>query len=49
MVTSIEAPFTLLQKPVKVLCFDPVKPSQMTLRLVPEVFNSIDMVSLFCK
>ena len=48
MVASIEAPFTPLQKPIKG-SFDPVKPSQMTLRLVPEVFYSIDVISLFCK
>jgi len=39
MITSIEAPFTLLQKPVKVIFFDSLKSTQMTLRLVPKILE----------
>ena len=46
MVTSIEAPFTLLQKPVKILFFDAVESTQMTLRLIPKILDSIDVVLL---
>ena len=44
MVSSIEAPFALLQKPVKVLWLDAIKATQMTLRLVPKVFDAVDVV-----
>jgi hypothetical protein len=47
--SSIEAPFTLLQIPVKTLRFDPIKTPQMALGLVPKILDSLDVVSFFCK
>jgi len=46
---SIEAPFTLLQIPVKAFWFYPVKASQMALGLVPKILDSVDVISFFCK
>ena len=42
MISSIESPFTLLQKPVKISTFYPVKPAHVTLGLVPEILKPID-------
>lgn len=47
MSAAIEAPLTLLQIPVKALLADSVKPAQMPLRLVPEVFDALDVVAAF--
>lgn len=44
MVASIEAPLALLQKPVKVLRLDAIKPPQVTFGLVPEILNPIDVI-----
>src|SRR5690349_18471413 len=41
---AIEAPFTLLQKPVEIVWREPLEPPQMPLRLVPEVLNAGDMM-----
>lgn len=49
MVTTIEAPFTFLQKPIKVLWLDAVKAAQISLCLVPEIFYPINMISLLGK
>lgn len=49
MVSSIEAPLTLLQKPMKILFLDSVEASQMTFGLVPKILNSIDMILLICE
>jgi hypothetical protein len=49
MVSSIESPFTLLQKPVKISTFYPVKSAHMTLGLVPEVLDPIDVILLISK
>ena len=46
MTFSIEAPLTLLQKPVEVVRFDAVVVSQRTLGLAPEVLDAVDVVSL---
>ena len=46
MVASIEAPFALLEKPIKVLRFDAVESPHVTLGLVPEILNSIDVIFL---
>ena len=46
MVASVEAPFALLEKPIKVLLFDSVETPHVTLGLVPEIFNSIDVILL---
>ncbi len=43
MVTSIQAPFTLLQKPVKNFLFYIVESTQMTLCLISIILDSIDM------
>jgi len=47
--SSIEAPFTLLQIPVKALWFDPVKAPQMALGLVPKILDSVDVSPFICK
>ena len=39
MVAAIEAPLTLLQKPVKVIRRQAVEATQMPLGLVPKVLN----------
>ena len=44
MVATIEAPFALLQKPVEVIGFDAIELTQMTLGLVPEVLDSVDVI-----
>ena len=49
MITSIESPFTLLQKPVTISTFYPVKPAHVTLGLVPEVLDPIDVILLIGK
>ena len=49
MVASIEAPFALLEKPIKVLLFDAVETPHVTLRLVPEIFDSIDVILFISK
>ena len=49
VVLSIEAPFTLLQEPVKVIGFNAIELAQMTLGLVPEVLNAVDMIVSICK
>ena len=43
MVASMEAPFALLEEPVKVLLLDAIKVAQMALGLVPEVLDTVDM------
>ena len=47
MVASIEAPFALLEKPVEIARFDAIESSQMSLGLVPEVFDPVDAISFF--
>jgi len=49
MISSIEAPFTLLQKPMEMLFLDAIETPQMTLGLVPEIFDSIDVILLIGK
>lgn len=49
MVTATEASFTRLQKPAKILFFDAVESTQMTLRLIPEILDSTDMILLIGK
>lgn len=44
MTAVIEAPFTLLQEPVKVVRCDAIEPPQLSLCLVPEVLHSIDVM-----
>ena len=45
MVASIEAPFTLLEKPMKIVRFDAIESSQMSFGLVPKVFDPVDVIS----
>jgi hypothetical protein len=49
MISSIEAPFTLLQQPVTMSTCYPVKSAHVALGLVPEVLNPIDMILLIGK
>jgi len=44
MVSSIETPFTLLQKPVKFLWRDAIKATQATHGLNPKILDAVDMV-----
>ena len=44
MVASIEAPFALLEKPVEIVGFDPIKSAEMSFGLIPKVFNSVDVI-----
>lgn len=44
MVAVIEAPFTLLQKPVEVARRDAIDPPQRPFCLVPNVLNAIDVM-----
>ena len=46
MVSSIEAPLALLQKPVETGWLDAIEFAQVTLGLVPEVLDSVDVVFL---
>jgi len=46
MVGSIEGPFALLEEPVEVFLFDAIESSQMTLGLIQEVFNAVNVISL---
>lgn len=46
VVASIEAPFALLEKPIKVLLFDTVESPHVALGLVPEVFDAVDVICL---
>jgi hypothetical protein len=45
MVASIEAPFALLEKPMKIVRFDAIESSQMSFGLVPKVFDRVDVIS----
>ena len=45
MVASVEAPFALLEEPVEAFLFDAIEPTQMTLGLIPEVFNAINVIA----
>ena len=49
MISSIQEPFTLLQKPVTISTFYPVKSAHRTLGLVPEVLDPIDVILLIGK
>ena len=49
MVASIEAPFALLEKPIKVLLFDAVEAAHVALGLVPKILDPIDMIFLLGK
>lgn len=44
MSASIEAPLTLLQKPVEILRFDTVVLAHVPLGLVPEVLDPVDVI-----
>jgi hypothetical protein len=46
MVASIEAPFALLEEPIEAFLFDAIESSQMTLGLIPKVFNAVNVISL---
>ena len=45
----IEAPFALLEIEMEVLAWDAIKASQMTLCLVPEVLDPVDVVPVMNK
>ncbi len=49
MIASIETPFAFLEKPVEMVRFDTVEFPHMTLCLVPEILNAVDMVLFVCK
>ena len=43
MVAAIEAPFTLLQKPVEIVLFNAVKFAHLPFGLVPEILDAVDV------
>ena len=45
MVSSIEAPLAFLQKPIETLFSDTIKTAHVTLGLVPEVLDTVDMMT----
>ena len=45
VVASVEGPFALLEKPVEAFLFDAIEMSQVTLGLIPEVFNAINVIA----
>ena len=49
MIAAIEAPFALLQEPVKMFRLDTVEASQVSFGLIPEVFYPINMITFFCE
>ncbi len=46
MVAFAEAPFALLEEPVETFFSDAIESTQMTLGLIPEVFNAINVIAL---
>ena len=46
MAASVEAPFTFLQEPVEIVGFDAFVLAHVPLRLVPEVLDPADVVSI---
>ena len=44
MVASVEAPFAILEEPVKALLFDAIEPTQMMLGLIQEASKAINMI-----
>jgi hypothetical protein len=49
MISSVEAYFTLLQKPIKMFFLDAIETSQMTLGLIPEILDVVDVILLVGK
>lgn len=47
--TCVKAPLALLEEVVKIVRFDAVKSSQVTLSLISKILDSIDVVLLVCK
>ena len=47
MIASIEAPFALLEKPIKAFLVDTIESSQMALGPVPEIPGTVDMIGTF--
>ena len=46
MTASVETPFALLEEPVEILGLDPVDSAEVSLGLIPEILDAVDMVSL---
>ncbi len=46
MVANVETPFGIFQKPVEVLFLDTIESKLMTLRLVVEILNYVDIILL---
>jgi hypothetical protein len=44
IVASIEAPFALFEKPIKIVWFDAIESSQISFGLVPKVFDPVDVI-----
>ena len=49
MRASIEAPFTLLQKPMEIVGLNAVELAQMALGLVPKILDTVDVILLISK
>ena len=46
MTNSVDPPLTLFQELLEVSLFYPIKSTQMTFRLVPEILNTVVMILL---
>lgn len=44
MIASIKAPLALFEEPVKVVLLNAIEFSHMSLRLVPEIFDTVNVV-----
>ena len=49
MITAIKPPFALLWKPVKVIPFYTIEPTEMPLCLIPEIPDSVYIAAFVCK
>jgi len=45
MVASIDVPFALIEKPMKIVRFDAIASSTISFGLVPKVFDAVDVIS----
>jgi hypothetical protein len=46
---NIESPLALFQEQIEVFSGNAVELTQMSFGLIPKVFNSVNMVMVFCK
>ncbi len=46
MATTVEAPLTFFQEPMKTVFRDAIKTPQMALRLIPKILDAVNVISL---